>query len=275
MATDRGRGGSRSDELAEKPEETAALRSDELPRPARTRGFWRRSIRRHRVGGACAVVGQFYGQQQVGFVGSPAIANAEIDRLRAAEQISVDPDSGLGEFGDGPASAGRTEERRAFVGEIDERDAEIVLDEGGAVLKDEVAHGGEVAGMQEVGRALEQAVAGPQCGTELQEAARLDAGIGKIGREIIQRLFHAIAAGEHDARTAHRVRTGIFVTEIGRALVVERNRTEHLRTSCPSAPEHIEDRRSAADRPACRSTFICLVMKNEKFRIDESERSTL
>ena len=249
MATDRGRGGNQSDELAVEPEETAALRSDRLRRPghSRTRRFWRRSIRRHRVGGACAVVGQFYGQQQVGFMGSPAIANAEIDRLRAAEQVSVGFLVAAGELGDRAGITAEREEAPALLIEVDERDAGIVLDDGGAVLEDEVAHRGEVAGMQEVGRALEQAVAGRQRGTELQEAARLDAGIGKIGREIIQRLFHAIAAGEDDARTAHRVRTGIFVTEIGRALsssAIGRDAADGL---ARARQEHIEDRQRAAD----------------------------
>lgn len=93
-----------------------------------------------------------------------------------------------------------------------------------------------VPNMQEVGRAFQQAVAGRQRGTELQETARLDAGIGKIRSNNAARLFHVIAAGERDAHTAHRVRTGIFDTEMGRPVVVERNRTDAADSLCPSAP---------------------------------------
>ncbi len=72
--------------------------------------------------------------------------------------------------------------------------------------------------MQQVGRALDQAVAGRERLAEFQEAAALTPRIGKIGREIIQRPFLAIAAREHDPHPARGVLAGIFVGKIRRPL---------------------------------------------------------
>ena len=65
---------------------------------------------------------------------------------------------------------------------IGERNPGIVLDDGGALGENEVTHGGEIAGVQQIGRALDQAVGGRERLAEFQEAARLYPGIGKIGR---------------------------------------------------------------------------------------------
>ena len=140
--------------------------------------------------GRCrAVVGQFHRQQQIRFMRAPAIADAEIHRLRAPEQLGVGFLISAGEFVDRPGIAAEREEAPFLRIVIGERNAGIVLDDGGAVGEQEVAHGGEVAGVQQIGRALDQAVAGRERRAEFQEAARPDAGIGKIGREIIQRPF--------------------------------------------------------------------------------------
>src|SRR5258708_7659094 len=77
---------------------------------------------------------------------------------------------------------------------IAERNTGIVLDDGGAVLEQKIAHRGEVAGVQEIRRALDQAVAGRERLAKFQETRGPDAWIGKVGREIIQRPLHTIAA---------------------------------------------------------------------------------
>ena len=60
----------------------------------------------------------------------------------------------------GPSIVAEREEPPLLRIVIAERNAGIVLDDGGAVGEQEVAHRGEVAGVQEIGRALDQAVAG-------------------------------------------------------------------------------------------------------------------
>src|SRR6202051_1195584 len=74
---------------------------------------------------------------------------------------------------------------------IRQRNSGIVLDDGGAVGEQKIAHGGEIAGVQQIGGALDQAVPRRQRLAKLQEARGLDAGIGEIGREVVQRALHA------------------------------------------------------------------------------------
>lgn len=61
MTTDHGRGGSQSDELAEKLKKPPRCGMDHFRRPrySWTRRFWRQSIRRHRVCGAVPSSGSF------------------------------------------------------------------------------------------------------------------------------------------------------------------------------------------------------------------------
>src|SRR5216684_3832538 len=120
---------------------------------------------------------------------TPAIADAEIHWLRPPKQLGIGLLVPTGELADRPGIAAEREEAPFPWAVIGQGNSGIVLDDGGAVGEDEVAYRGEVARVQKIGRALDQAVAGRQRRAEFQEAARLDAGIGKIGREIIQRLF--------------------------------------------------------------------------------------
>ena len=93
---------------------------------------------------------------------APAIADAEIHRLAAPEQLGIGFLVSSGEFPDRAGVASERKEPPYLRIVIGQRHAGIVLDDGGAVGEDEVAHGGEVAGVQEIGRALDQAVAGRQ-----------------------------------------------------------------------------------------------------------------
>ena len=104
-------------------------------------------------------------------MGAPAIADAEIHWLGAAEQLGV----GLLVFArELPDRAGIAAKRKEapFLGAVrGKRKAGIVLNDGRTVGKEEVAHGREIAGMQQIGRALDQAVAGRKPFAEFQEAA--------------------------------------------------------------------------------------------------------
>src|SRR4051794_2725055 len=104
---------------------------------------------------------------------TPAIADAEIDRLPPSEQFGVGLLVSAGEFADRSEVAAVREEAPLLRVVIGERHAGVILDDGGAVGEDEVAHRREIAGVQQIRRALDQAVAGREAGTELQETAGL------------------------------------------------------------------------------------------------------
>src|SRR5882762_9389083 len=104
---------------------------------------------------------------------TPAIADPEIHRVRLPEQLGIGFLVAAGEFGDRAGIATEREEAPFLRAVISERNAGIILDDGGAVVEDEITHDGEVAGVHEIGRALDQAVAGPERRAELEEAARL------------------------------------------------------------------------------------------------------
>src|SRR5258708_6091754 len=78
--------------------------------------------------------------------------------------------------GDSPDRAGIAAEREdpPFLRiVVVERNTGIVLDDGGAVGEQKIANRGEVAGVQQIRRALDQAVARRQRRAEFQETARL------------------------------------------------------------------------------------------------------
>src|ERR1700744_4040088 len=110
-------------------------------------------------------------------MGAPAIADAEIHRLRAAEQLGIGLLIASRKFADRAGIMAEREEVPLLRIVIAERNAGIVLDDGGAVGEQEVTHRGEVAGMQQVGRALDQAVARRERLAKLPEAARPDARV--------------------------------------------------------------------------------------------------
>src|SRR5438445_13784847 len=108
---------------------------------------------------------------------APAIADAEIDRLRAPEQCGIRILITSREFVDRSQITAEREKAPFLRAVIRERDSGIVLDDGGAVGEQEVAHRGEVAGMQQIRGALDQAVAVRERRVEFQEAASLHTGI--------------------------------------------------------------------------------------------------
>src|ERR1700723_3312837 len=128
----------------------------------------------------------------------PAIADAEIHRLGAPKQLGIGWLISSGKFIDWTGITAERKEAPLLRTVIAERNSGIVLNDGCAIGEDEVAHRRETAGMQEIGSALEETVSRRQRRTEFQEAAGLDAGVGQIGREIIQRLFDTIAPHKHD-----------------------------------------------------------------------------
>src|SRR5258705_9744946 len=93
---------------------------------------------------------------------TPAIANAEIHRLAPPEQLSILRLVPSGELGNRTGIAAERKEPPFLRIITAKRNAGIVLDDGGAVGEQEVAHGGEIARVQQIGCALEQAVAGRQ-----------------------------------------------------------------------------------------------------------------
>src|SRR3979411_1097064 len=101
---------------------------------------------------------------------APAIANAEIHRLAPPEQLGILLLVPSREFGDRTGVAAKRKKPPFLRIVKGERNAGIVLDDGGAVGEQEIAHNGEIAGVQQIGRAFEQAVAGSQRLAKLQEA---------------------------------------------------------------------------------------------------------
>src|SRR5258706_31850 len=66
--------------------------------------------------------------------------------------------------------------------------ARVVLENVHAVGLKEVADAGEWAAMQQIGSALDEAVAGRELLAERQEAALCHAVVGEVGIEIVERL---------------------------------------------------------------------------------------
>src|SRR5260370_21292408 len=88
---------------------------------------------------------------------------------------------GSGKFGGRAGVAAKRREPPFLRIVTEKRNAGIVLDNRGAVGEQKIAHSGEIAGMQQIGRALDQAIRGRQGLAKWQEAAALDAPLGKIG----------------------------------------------------------------------------------------------
>src|ERR1700756_1698773 len=103
-------------------------------------------------------------------MGTPAIANAEIHRLGAPATLGLFLPGSAGEFGDRTGVMAEREQAPFLWTVISQRDSGIVLDDGGAVGEQKIAHGGEIAGVQQIGGALDQAVARRQRLAKLQEA---------------------------------------------------------------------------------------------------------
>src|SRR5579863_1525790 len=137
-------------------------------------GPWRRRQRfggRRRVRRRRAIVRQADRQQQIRFMRPPAIADSEIERLRALKQDGIRLLILVGEFRDRAGITAEREEAPLPGAVVAKRNSGIVLNDGGAVGENEIAHRREAAGMQQIRRALEQAVAGRKRGAEFQKAA--------------------------------------------------------------------------------------------------------
>src|SRR3954447_4206189 len=76
-------------------------------------------------------------KQQVGLIGSPAIADAEIDRLAVPELLGVSLLVPARKLVDRSLVAAERGEAPFVGGEVAKRDSGIVLDDGGAVVEQE------------------------------------------------------------------------------------------------------------------------------------------
>src|SRR5215475_2454303 len=127
-----------------KPEETAAaLRADRCrrTRASGTRRLLCRRLRRRRGLDRQRLIGvEPNREQEIGFIGAPAVANAEIDRLGAPEQLRILRLILARKFRDRAGIAAERKEVPFLRAEIGERNTGIVLDDGRAAREDEVAH---------------------------------------------------------------------------------------------------------------------------------------
>jgi len=128
--------------------------------------------------------------------------------------------------------------------------------------------------MQQIGRALEQAVAGRQRRANFRKPEALTPGLDKIGREIIQRLLLAVAGREHDPHAMVAFLPG-FRWQIRSPLSSSADRTDLADGLARARQENVEIGKVAVELSARKSTFIILVMKKLKLRIEPIERSTL
>ena len=104
----------------------------------------------------------------------------------------------------------------------------------------------EVAGVQQIGGALIRLLPGASVAQNFRKPLAFDAGVGKIGREIIQRLFLTVAAGKNDAHAAHGVRTRILAAKYAAPLSSSATGLT-LYGHARARQEHVEDRQGAAD----------------------------
>src|SRR4051812_22514940 len=100
---------------------------------------WRRIGRRGRVRRGRLVGTEFHRQQQIRVMGAPAITDAEIHRLGAAEQLGIGLLIAAGKLADRTGIVAEREEAPLLRIVVAERNAGIVLDDGGAVGEQEVA----------------------------------------------------------------------------------------------------------------------------------------
>ena len=100
---------------------------------------------------------------------------------------------GAPKYGNGADIASEWLEPPLFRVEIIERNAAVVLKNRCAVVEKEAAHLREAAAMQEIGRALDEAVGDAELVAERQEATPLHAVVGEVGAEIVKRLAGVIA----------------------------------------------------------------------------------
>src|SRR5262245_30973778 len=140
------------------------------------------------------------GEHQVRLAGAPLVADAEIERPRSAvvEQRLEPRLIPAREHRDRARVAAVRLQRPGVVLEVGDGDAGVVLQDVRAAAQHELAHAGEAAAVQEIGGALDEAVAGPKRLAEPQEAALGHAVVGEIGAEVIERLLRAAGRGRED-----------------------------------------------------------------------------
>jgi len=88
------------------------------------------------------------------------------------------------EFGDRAGIAAEREEAPLLRAVIGQRNSGIVLDDRRAIGEKEVAHRGEVGGIQRYDALLIRLFAGRKRRAKFQESTGLDARIGKIGKSL-------------------------------------------------------------------------------------------
>src|SRR5688572_31149211 len=90
-----------------------------------------------------------------------------------------------------------------------QRNTRVVLDDLLRMIEHEVAHLREVSAVHQVGRALEESVAGPERGCEREKIAGLDAAVGKVGAEVIEGLLRAFTRRNDHLHAGSGSRVGL------------------------------------------------------------------
>ena len=193
------------------------------------------------------------GEQDVRLRRPPAIADAEVERGRALA-VEVVQHRLIGVREDAERRHVVSEGHELPLVRLEEANghAGVILHHDVAVVDDVAADGREVVGVQQVGRALDEAVGQAEGIAELEEAAGLHAVVGEIGREIVERLRLAVGSGrEGDLRAARRIlRQRRIVGGLHVAVGVERHEAHVADRLAGALEEHVEDRQRAAEPAA-------------------------
>src|SRR5262249_10226257 len=125
--------------------------------------------------------------------------------------------------------------------------AGVVLYQCLARAEQELPDLGEAVGMRKVGRALEEAVALAEPFAELEEPAALQAVVGDVGAEVIERLLGPVAAGEYDLDARRSALSSFVAGGDERAVGVEGDQTDLMHGFAGAGEEDVEDRQGAAE----------------------------
>src|SRR5262245_15620324 len=148
------------------------------------------------------------GQEKVGLVGPPSVTDPEIEPGRIGPPVDLAEPLLVPAREDGDRPQVFSKRPQApFVGlEEAHRNAGVVLHQGDAAVEQEPAHFREAVGMQQVRGALEEGLGDAELLAELEEAGALQAMVGHIGLDVVERLLLAAGPrGEDDFHARHRV----------------------------------------------------------------------
>jgi hypothetical protein len=139
--------------------------------------------------------------------------------------------------------------QRPLVGlESGEGRASVVLKNMHAVGQNEVADARESAAMQQIGRAFDEAVAGPEFLAESQEATGGHARIGEVGVEVVERLLGPVAARKRDLD--HPWPVGLRLGDLRQSAIGIETHMLHAANGFPRPRQkHVEHRQRAAKLP--------------------------